>query len=117
MDSSKMNQRNPETELQAAAANLEVWDFRLYVAGQSPMSIAAFNNLKRICEEHLSGRYRIQVLDLRINPKLARDDQILAIPSLVRVFPMPTRKIIGSLSDMERVVGALQLRTESNSGH
>ena len=80
------------------------------------MSIAAFNNLKRICEEHLSGRYRIQVVDLRINPKLARDDQILAIPSLVRMFPTPTRKIVGALSDTERVVGALQLRPESDNG-
>ena len=112
-----MNQRNPEHDLHAAAANLEVWNFRLYVAGQSPMSIAAFNNLKRICEEHLSGRYRIQVVDLRINPKLARDDQILAIPSLVRVFPMPTRKIIGALSDTERVIGTLQIRTELMNGH
>ena len=117
MDSSKMNQRNPKPDLQVAAANLEVWDFRLYVAGQSPKSISAFDNLKRICETHLSGRYRIHVIDLTRNPSLARDNQIVVIPSLVRMFPMPTRKIVGSLSDTDRVVVALQLHTESDGSH
>ncbi|HEV7668963.1 MAG TPA: circadian clock KaiB family protein [Thermoanaerobaculia bacterium] len=88
----------------------EVWELRLYVAGQTPKSIAAFNNLKRLCEEHLPGRYKIEVVDLLINPKLARDDQILAIPTLVRKLPDPIRRIIGDLSDTERTLVGLQLR-------
>ena len=88
----------------------EVWELRLYVAGQTPKSIVAFNNLKRICEEHLAGRYRIEVVDLIANPKLARDDQILAIPTLVRKLPDPIRRIIGDLSDTERTLVGLQLR-------
>jgi circadian clock protein KaiB len=88
----------------------EVWELRLYVAGQTPKSIAAFNNLKRLCEEHLAGRYKIEVIDLLINPKLARDDQILAIPTLVRKLPDPIRRIIGDLSDTERTLVGLQLR-------
>jgi circadian clock protein KaiB len=97
----------------ARAANsdaIESWDLRLYVAGQTPKSIAAFNNLKRLCEEHLSGRYNIEVIDLIKNPKLARDDQIVAIPTLVRKLPDPIRKIIGDLSDTERTLVGLQLR-------
>ena len=86
------------------------WELRLYVAGQTPKSIAAFNNLKRICEEHIAGRYRIEVIDLMVNPKLARDDQILAIPTLVRKLPDPIRRIIGDLSDTERTLVGLQLR-------
>ena len=88
----------------------ESWDLRLYVAGQTPKSIAAFNNLKRICEEHLQGRYHIEVIDLVKHPKLARDDQIVAIPTLVRKLPDPIRKIIGDLSDTERTLVGLQLR-------
>ncbi|HET9886282.1 MAG TPA: circadian clock KaiB family protein [bacterium] len=88
----------------------EIWDLRLYVAGQTPKSIAAFDNLKRICEEHLAGRYRIHVIDLIKDPKLARDDQILAIPTLVRKLPDPIRKIIGDLSNTERTLVGLQLR-------
>ena len=87
-----------------------VWELRLYVAGQTPKSIAAFSNLKRLCEEHLAGRYRIEVIDLLVNPKLARDDQILAIPTLVRKLPDPIRRIIGDLSDTERTLIGLQLR-------
>ena len=113
-DSSKINSRGTMPDLQGAAASLEVWDFRLYVAGQSPMSIAAFKNLKRICEEHLTGRYRIQVIDLTLHPKLAQDDQILAIPSVVRRFPTPTRKIVGVLSDTKRAMIELQLLAESD---
>jgi circadian clock protein KaiB len=96
----------PNASLPAA----ESWDLRLYVAGQTPKSIAAFNNLKRICEEHLQGRYHIEVIDLVKNPKLARDDQIVAIPTLVRKLPDPIRKIIGDLSDTERTLVGLQLR-------
>ncbi len=88
----------------------EYWDLRLYVAGQTSRSIRAFENLKRICEEHLSGKYRIEVVDLLENPKLAAGDQILAIPTLVRKLPEPVRKIIGDLSDTERVLVGLDLR-------
>jgi circadian clock protein KaiB len=98
------------SEAASASPDGEVWDLRLYVAGQTPKSIAAFNNLKRICEEHLPGRYQIQVIDLVQQPKLARDDQILAIPTLVRKLPDPIRKIIGDLSDTERTLVGLQLR-------
>ena len=83
---------------------------RLYVAGQTPKSVTAFNNLKRICEEHLAGEFEIEVIDLIDNPRLAKDDQIVAIPTLVRKLPEPIRKIIGDLSDTERTLVGLQLR-------
>ena len=83
---------------------------RLYVAGQTPKSMTAFANLKNICEEHLAGRYQIEVVDLLKNPTLARGDQILAIPTLVRKLPEPVRKIIGDLSNTERVLIGLDLR-------
>src|ERR1700722_989795 len=83
---------------------------RLYVAGQTPKSLAAISNLKKICSEHLQIRYRIEVIDLVKNPALARDHQILAIPPLVRSLPVPIRKIIGDLSDTERVVVGLDIR-------
>ncbi len=82
---------------------------RLYVAGQTPKSMVAFANLKKICEEHMAGRYRIEVIDLIKNPQLARGDQILAIPTLVRKLPEPVRKIIGDLSNTERVLIGLDL--------
>jgi circadian clock protein KaiB len=88
----------------------EPWTLRLYVAGQSPKSVAAFGNLKRLCEERLPGRYRIEVIDLLKNPRLAREDQILAIPTVVRRLPLPPRRIIGDLSDTERVLAGLDLR-------
>lgn len=88
----------------------EVWELRLYVAGQTPKSLAAFTNLKRICEEHLAGKYNIEVIDLLKNPQLAKGDQILAIPTLVRNLPPPLRKIIGDLSNTERVLVGLDLR-------
>jgi circadian clock protein KaiB len=88
----------------------EVWVLRLYVAGQTPKSISAFNNLKQICEQYLAGCYRIEVIDLIKNPKLARDMQIVAIPTLIRNIPEPIRKIIGDLSDTERALVGLQLR-------
>jgi len=83
---------------------------RLYVAGQTRKSLAAFANLKRICEEHLQGRYRIEVIDLLENPQLAKGDQILAIPTLVRQLPPPLKKIIGDLSNTEKVLVGLDLR-------
>jgi circadian clock protein KaiB len=88
----------------------ELWDLRLYVAGQSPKCLEAFANLKEICDEHLQGRYRIEVVDLLENPQLARGDQILAIPTLVRKLPEPMRKIIGTLADTERVLVGLDIR-------
>lgn len=86
------------------------WDLRLYVAGQTPRAITALENLKRICEEHVPGKYRIEVVDLLQNPQLARGDQILAVPTLVRALPEPIRKIIGDLSNTERVLVGLDLR-------
>jgi len=83
---------------------------RLYIAGQTPRSIAAFANLKKICEEHFAGRYRIEVIDLVQNPQLAAGDQILAVPTLVRRLPEPVRKIIGDLSNAERVLVGLDVR-------
>jgi circadian clock protein KaiB len=87
----------------------ETWQLRLYVAGQTPKSIAAFANLKKICEEHLQGKYTIEVVDLLENPRLAKGDQILAIPTLVRKLPQPLRKIIGDLSNTERVLVGLNI--------
>jgi len=86
------------------------WELRLYTAGQTPKSMAAFSNLKRICEQHLPGRYKIEVIDLMQNPRLAKEDQIVAIPTLVRKLPDPLRRIIGDLSDTERTLVGLQLR-------
>lgn len=86
------------------------WDLRLYVAGQTPKSMTAFANLKRICEEHLAGKYRIEVVDLLKEPQLARGDQILALPTLVRKLPEPIKKIIGDLSNTERTLVGLDLR-------
>jgi circadian clock protein KaiB len=85
------------------------WVLRLYVAGQSPKALTAFANLKKICDEQLMGRYTIEVIDLLINPKLGNEDQILALPTLVRKLPVPVRKIIGDLSDTERVLVGLNL--------
>ncbi len=93
----------------AKAQDRDFYTLRLYVAGQTPKSIAAFANLKRICDTHLAGRYRIQVVDLLENPKLAAGDQILAIPTLVRRLPPPIKKIIGDLSNEERVLIGLDL--------
>ena len=86
------------------------WHLRLYVAGQTPRSIAAFTNLKRICETHLKGQYEIEVIDLMVTPALAKGDQIVAVPSLVRQLPPPVKKIIGDLANMERVLVGLDLR-------
>jgi circadian clock protein KaiB len=87
------------------------WDLRLYVTGQSPNSIRAIENLRRACAEHMPGRYRIQVVDLLENPRLAADDQILAVPTVVRKLPVPIRKIVGDLSDTDRLLVGLQVRT------
>ena len=94
----------------------KAWELRLYVAGQTPKSLAAFANLKKICEEHLAGEYYIEVIDLLKEPQLASGDQILAIPTLVRKLPEPIRKIIGDLSDTERVLVGLNLRESNKRG-
>jgi len=86
------------------------WNLRLYVAGQTPRSLSAFKNLKEICEEYLKGKYHIEVVDLMENPTLARGDQILAIPTLVRKLPQPIRKIIGDLSNTEKVLVGLDIQ-------
>jgi len=95
---------------QAASDDLNRWNLRLYVAGQTPRSLTAFRNLKDICEEYLKGQYHIEVIDLMENPTLARGDQILAVPTLVRKLPQPIRKIIGDLSNTERVLVGLDIQ-------
>jgi len=93
----------------ARAAEAE-WQLRLYVAGATAKSVAALANLRRLCEDHLAGRYEIEVIDLLVNPKLAAGDQILAVPTLVRKFPEPIRKIIGDLANEERVLVGLDIK-------
>ena len=88
----------------------DIWELRLYVAGQTPKSLAAFRNLTALCDTHLAGRYKIEVVDLIQHPQLAAGDQIVAIPTLVRKLPEPLRKIVGDLSNTERVLIGLQLR-------
>jgi circadian clock protein KaiB len=101
--------RQTDSAKATRAKPADVWNLRLYVAGQTDTSLAAFANLKRLCEEHLKGRYTIEVIDLVETPQLARDDQILAIPTLVRKLPQPVRKIIGDLSNAEHVLEGLDL--------
>ncbi len=86
------------------------WELRLYIAGKTPRALKAFQNLERICEEHLAGRYRIEVIDLLETPALAKGDQIVAVPTLVRKLPPPLKKIIGDLSNAERVLVGLDIR-------
>lgn len=93
-----------------------VFDLRLYVAGQSPKSIRAIENLRRVCDEYLPGRYRVEVIDLLENPKLARGDEIIAVPTLIRALPHPIRTIIGDLSDTDQVLVGLQLSPERRPG-
>jgi circadian clock protein KaiB len=88
----------------------ESFDLRLYVAGHSPKSVQAIDNLRRVCDEYLPGRYKIELIDLVEHPKLARSDEIIAVPTLVRRQPKPIRKIIGDLSDTEQVLAGLQVR-------
>jgi len=88
----------------------QTWELRLYIAGKTPKSITALNNLKRYCEEHLKGKYQIEVIDLLEKPQLAEGDQIFAVPTLVRKVPVPMRKIIGDLSNEEKVLVGLNIR-------
>jgi len=104
-----MEKVKPRTKPRSPAKN---WELRLYVAGQTPKSLTAFANLKKICEEHLAGEYHIEVIDLLKEPQLASGDQILAIPTLVRKLPAPIRKIIGDLSNTERVLVGLDFREQ-----
>ena len=104
-----MEKSKPRARAQRA---VKAYELRLYVAGQTPKSLAAFANLKKICEEHLAGQYHIEVIDLLKKPQLASGDQILAIPTLVRKLPTPIKKIIGDLSNTERVLVGLDLREQ-----
>jgi circadian clock protein KaiB len=103
--------RSPDIVLDEPATQEGQYNLRLYVAGHTPKSITALANLKKICEEHLVGRYTIEVIDLLEHPQLAAGDQILAVPTLVRRLPEPLKRIIGNLSDMERVLVGLDLRS------
>jgi len=106
-----MKQQEPETVMEDMD-NGNKWSLRLYVAGQTPNCVKAFENLKKICEQELKGRYKIEVIDLLKNPELAKGDQILAIPTLVRKLPPPVKRIIGSLKNTERVLVGLDLRKQ-----
>lgn len=99
-------------EIDSYNSDDEIWILKLYVAGQSPKSVTAFKNLKKICEEHLEGKYKIKIIDLLENPQLGKGDQILAIPTLIRQLPEPVKKIIGDLSNTERVLVGLDLQPE-----
>ena len=99
---------NPPSARGASEAG--TWDLKLYIAGYTPRAVRTLDNLKRVCEEHLQGQYKIEVVDLLRNPRLARGDQIVAVPTLVRKLPQPVRKIIGDLSNRERVLVGLDLR-------
>ena len=103
----KRNQKEPE---KTGDSSNDTWIMRLYVAGQTPNSLTAFENLKKICEEHLDCKYKIEVIDLLKNPQLARDHQIIAVPTLIRKLPTPVKKIIGNLSNTEKVLVGLDLR-------
>ena len=103
-------------EAHTSSRDQEVWELRLYVAGQSPRSLLAFSNLKRMCEEYVPGRYRIEVIDLVEHPQLAAGDQIVAIPTLVRRLPEPLRRIVGDLRNTERTLVGLQLRPAAREG-
>ena len=102
-----------EPRIGDAPADTDMWHLRLYVAGQAPKSLRAFENLTRLCEEHLHGRYEIEIIDLLEHPGLAQSDDILAIPTLVLRLPKPLRKVIGDLSNTDRVLVGLRLRQEA----
>ena len=110
MTSATRVRRSPKSKPVSAA-----WNLRLYIAGRTPKSIAAFENLKKICEQHLKGQYHIEIVDLLVQPQLAKGDQILAVPTLVRRLPEPIKKIIGDLSNTERVLVGLDLRPHEHA--
>lgn len=103
------------TPLQIKKGEQEIWQFRLYVAGQTPKTVIAFANLKRICDEHLKNQYQIEVIDLFENPKRAKQDNIFAFPTLVRKVPFPLKQVIGDLSDAEKLIIKLGFKTNQAS--
>lgn len=111
-----MNAKNRQTKKKsgsptpARSPKLAKWKLRLYVAGQTPKSLTAFSNLKKLCDEHLAGRYQLEVIDLIKQPQLAQGDQIVAIPTLVRKLPVPIKRVIGDLSNLERVMVGMDLK-------
>ena len=105
-----MNKRPVKNRRTTKTARADFWELRLYIAGQTPNSIAAIANLKKICEEQLQGKYRIEVIDLLKKPQLAKGDQIVAIPTLVRRLPPPVKKIVGNLSKTERALVGLDIQ-------
>lgn len=109
-NATRSKKETKKVSAKAAPQEEERWDLRLYVAGSTAKSLAASASLKRICEEHLAGKYLLEVIDLLKNPQLAKGDQIVAVPTLVRRLPAPIRKLIGHLSDTEKVLVGLQLR-------
>jgi len=106
----KAAKKAPAKKKAAKRTKADIWELRLYIAGQTPNSIATIANLRRICEERLQGRYRIEIVDLLERPQLARGDQIIAIPTLVRKLPTPIKRIIGNLSTAERALVGLDLQ-------
>jgi circadian clock protein KaiB len=104
------SKRSAETGAKTAGGPKAEWDLKLYIAGATPRAVTALANLKKLCEEHLAGKYEIEVIDLLKTPQLAKGDQILAVPTLVRKLPEPVRKIIGDLSNTEKVLVGLDLR-------
>ena len=108
-----MTENETEHPVESTAEARTFWSLRLYVAGQTPKSLEAFVNLKKICDEHLRGRYETEVIDLVENPHLAREDQIIAIPTLIRKLPEPIKKIIGTLADTEKVLLGLEIRSST----
>ena len=109
--SAKSTNSKPSPKPKLTAAASWAWELRLYVAGPTPKSTAAFRNIEQICKDHLAGLFHIEVIDLMKHPHLAQSDQILAVPTLVRKQPTPIRKIIGTLTDTDRVLAALDLRS------
>ena len=109
MRQKEVNSNRKSIEEILVATEKDKWILRLYVAGKTPKALTAFTNLKKICEEQLDGKYSIEVIDLLVNPQLGIEDQILALPTLVRKLPVPVRKIIGDLSNTERVLVGLDL--------
>jgi circadian clock protein KaiB len=110
-----MTAKKESSKEEISVKDSEFWELRLYVAGQTPNSIRAFSNLQKICDENLKGKFKIEVIDLLKNPQLAAGDQILAIPTLVRKLPEPIKKIIGDLSNTERVLVGLDIRPKSST--
>lgn len=110
---SKRATATPKSPRPKSASGNERWNLRLYVAGQTPRSVTAFSNLKRLCEERLAGRYKIEVIDLVKQPQLAQGDQIIAIPTLVRKLPEPIKRVVGDLSNIERVLVGMDLQATS----